>query len=223
MALFLRQGKNGYRYNTDSILLYHFVARRRLNGLLLDVGCGCGVIGLLLARDYGVALTGVDIQEDMIAFCKENSQLNNIEADFHAADFRLFNSEKKFNTIVCNPPFYHASTTASANQSLKIARYANALPIDDFLKHSGKLLDSKGDLFFCYDAAYIYELTHILRDRKYRLKTLQFVYKNPSASARLALLHAKKTAISTTTILPPIITRDCAKEIAKKADTLCVA
>ncbi|MDR2638685.1 MAG: methyltransferase [Helicobacteraceae bacterium] len=225
----LRQPEKGYRYNTDSILLYRFASQKRLSGSLLDVGCGCGIVGLLLARDFGVSLVGVDIQEEMVSFAVQNGALNGIEARFFAADFRKFDIGEKFDAIVCNPPFYSAKTTASADMSLKLARYASALPIDDLLRGCGRALKSDGDLFFCYDAAQSATALKALDDARWRVRSMQFAHKESQSSARLVFIRAKKTAIRATEILPPFILRDekgvnaDIRSIGKKAGTQCVA
>ena len=46
----LYQLENGYRYNSDTLFLYDFIADK-IRGESLAVGCGCGVLGLLVARD----------------------------------------------------------------------------------------------------------------------------------------------------------------------------
>ena len=225
----LRQSQNGYRYTTDSILLYRFAAQKRLRGRLLDVGCGCGIVGLLLARDFGVELTGVDIQQEMIDFCMQNSALNGIRAEFITQDFRDYKSDYKFDTIICNPPFYNARTTPSENRSLQYARYASALPIDDLLKNAGRLISSNGDLFFCYDANAFYTVVQILSAQKYSLKAVCFVHTMITLNARLVLIWAKKSRVKAVTILPPIITQsanvksDFMQNATKKAATKCVA
>ena len=50
-SLKIRQSKRGYRFNLDSIILAHFVTlkSRTVN---LDLGCGNGVIALVLANLY---------------------------------------------------------------------------------------------------------------------------------------------------------------------------
>ncbi|MDR2906130.1 MAG: methyltransferase [Helicobacteraceae bacterium] len=228
----LKQPEKGYRYNTDSILLYDFVSLKR-GTELLDVGCGCGVIGLLLARDFGLGLTGVDIQGDMIKFARENAELNGIKARFFTADFRSFttlvseNRAKKYDAIVCNPPFYKAATTKSGDRSLNAARYANALPIDDFLRRAGALLCGNGDLFFCYDAGETYKLLNLLKVLKWNVRKVQFAHKDRETSARLIFINARKSPLKNSEVLPPIFMREngeisaAAKAISERAETIC--
>ncbi len=58
------QYKDGYRYNSDTVFLYNFISQEKLKGKLLDVGSGCGILGLLLKRDFSdIELYQIDIQE----------------------------------------------------------------------------------------------------------------------------------------------------------------
>lgn len=225
----LKQPTNGFRYNTDSILLYQFVALNAPKGKVLDVGCGCGVVGLLLARDFGVDLTGIDIQPEMIEFARENASLNGINACFVEGNYLSMSPESKFDLVVSNPPFYHAETLKSQNESLKYARYASSMPIDQMLKQTNRVLSTKGDLFFCYDANFLGDIVRALLSYKYKLKTVQFVHRSTKDPARLVLIHAKKMAIKSTKTLAPIFLHEESEisrsmlEIARKANTQCVA
>ncbi|MEJ2469363.1 MAG: methyltransferase, partial [Campylobacterales bacterium] len=46
--MLLYQPSEGYCYNSDSIFLYDFVSSFKPRGRMLDVGAGCGVVGLLV-------------------------------------------------------------------------------------------------------------------------------------------------------------------------------
>ncbi len=228
-SLRLKQPQNGFRYNTDSILLYQFAAASTPSGRMLDVGCGCGVVGLLLARDFNLTLTGVDIQEEMIACAKENGAMNNLKARFFQEDFRHFKSPERFESIVCNPPFYSEKTLTSQNPSLRLARYRDALPLTDLLSRCSSLLTSKGSLFFCYEASVLHEALVELKRQRYHLKTLQFVHRDHSAPARLVLLQARKLPVRATITRAPIFLHEAntvsvaMNQFAQRANTLCVA
>lgn len=225
----LKQPENGFRYNTDSILLYQFAASTPLRGRALDVGCGCGVVGLLLARDFGLSLTGVDLQEEMIACAMENGAANRIDARFVQSDFRHFKSDDRFDVIVCNPPFYSEKTLTSQNPSLRLARYRDALPLADLLSRCSSLLDTKGELFFCYEAAAFYETLGTLKAHRYHLKSLRFVHRDQQTPARLVLFQVRKMPVRATTTHPPIFLHEKSaispqmSQFAKEANTLCVA
>lgn len=44
----LAQLSDGYRYNSDSLLLADFVLEMGIKNQVLEVGSGCGIIGILL-------------------------------------------------------------------------------------------------------------------------------------------------------------------------------
>ena len=61
--MLLYQPDEGYCYNSDSIFLYGFISRFEPKGKTLDVGAGCGIVGLLVARDFpAVTLEAVEKQ-----------------------------------------------------------------------------------------------------------------------------------------------------------------
>ncbi|EAI4213679.1 methyltransferase, partial [Campylobacter coli] len=46
----LAQLSDGYRYNSDSLLLADFVLEMGIKNQVLEVGSGCGIIGILLKK-----------------------------------------------------------------------------------------------------------------------------------------------------------------------------
>lgn len=88
MKLF--QLKDGYRYNSDSLFLWDFARKNcsfKASQSLLDVGCGCGILGLLLARDFNCALSCIDIQPQNCELAQINAGANDIKASIICADF----------------------------------------------------------------------------------------------------------------------------------------
>lgn len=106
--MIITQSKNGYRYNSDTMFLYDFIREGGARGEVLDAGCGSGVLGLLLKRDFPkISLSLLDILEANVNLAATNASQNGLEAEFITADFAKFKSEKRFDLIVSNPPFYH--------------------------------------------------------------------------------------------------------------------
>ena len=80
MKLF--QKEVGYRYNSDTLLLYDFICSFAPKGALLDVGCGCGILGLLLKRDFpSLHVSLLDIQAQNCEIAKANALENQIELE----------------------------------------------------------------------------------------------------------------------------------------------
>jgi release factor glutamine methyltransferase len=74
---------------------------------VLDVGTGCGMLGILAAEKVG-SVVAVDLNPYAISCAKENSALNNVRSkiDFIQADlFTALNAEATFDLILFNAPY----------------------------------------------------------------------------------------------------------------------
>lgn len=106
--MLLYQPESGYCYNSDSVFLYDFISSLHPKGRVLDVGAGCGVVGLLVARDNPkVQLEAVEKQEAFIFYATTNARVNQIEYTMHEGDFLDLDESEKYDYIISNPPFYH--------------------------------------------------------------------------------------------------------------------
>ena len=76
-----------------------------LSGNGLDLGCGLGVIGIVLSKLYSVNMDMVDINKTAVQLSKENTIKNNVQRStnvFYSDGFSLV--EKQYDFIVTNPP-----------------------------------------------------------------------------------------------------------------------
>src|SRR5450759_5282099 len=70
-SLRIFQKKRGYRFSLDSILLSHFVFSKPKTSNI-DLGCGSGIIMLILARRFPhTTWLGVEIQEGLAALAQK--------------------------------------------------------------------------------------------------------------------------------------------------------
>ncbi|ARR00838.1 MULTISPECIES: tRNA1(Val) (adenine(37)-N6)-methyltransferase [Campylobacter] len=221
----LYQLKDGYRYNSDTLFLYDFIGNK-LKGEILDVGCGCGILGFLVARDNKISLSGIDIEPLNIEISRHNSRINGIKANFIVGDFAEFRSEVKFDFIISNPPFYHANVIKSQNSHIARSRYSNSLNLEQFLASCNRNLKPKGVLYFCYDAKQIREIFALFDKFKMNATKLKFIHSKHNQSAKLVLIESKKSSRSMCEVVPPLVVFDKdefsigAKEIFKKANTI---
>ncbi|MDX1808230.1 MAG: methyltransferase [Sulfurospirillaceae bacterium] len=220
------QYKNGYRYNSDTVFLYNFISKYNLKGEVLDVGCGCGILGLLLKRDFDqIKLTQIDIQEKNTILTQKNAATNNITTKVISDDFLIHDFDEKFDVIVSNPPFYHSGSLKSEDISLYLSRHSDALVFDDFVKKAYKLLNHRGSLIFCYDAKQIDIITASLINAKFKINELQFVHVDKNKPASLVMILAKRESKSLCKVLPSIVlyeNKELTKDVQNffiKADT----
>jgi tRNA1(Val) A37 N6-methylase TrmN6 len=206
--MFLYQPPSGYCYNSDSIFLYDFISGFQPKGSLLDVGCGVGILSLLLTRDFGLQTSIIDKQEKMLAYATHNFRLNGLEVTPYLGDFLSLKTEARFDTIISNPPFYDPRVTQSEDTHLNIARYAHHLPIEGLIRRVKTFLKPKGWFIFCYDAKQIDLLMHQLRSYGINPEVIRFVHSKIDRESKLVMIAARNNTKSMTKVLPPLIVFD---------------
>lgn len=207
MQLF--QYENGYRYNSDSLLLYDFICSFNPKGNVLDIGSGSGVLGLLIKRDCPtINLEQIEVQESHYALTCKNAQHNMIDSNVICADFLNYRFISSFDFIISNPPFYHSGAQKSENESLKISRHSDALPLESFLKKVASLLEFRGSFIFCYDAKQIDILIASLLKFNLKPNNIKFIHTKRGKDASIVLIHAKKGSKSLCNVLAPLVIYD---------------
>lgn len=227
--MLLYQPESGYCYNSDSIFLYHFISSFKPKGRVLDVGAGCGVVGLLVARDNKkVKLEAVETQDEFAQYAANNARVNKIDYTLHHCDFLDFETEEKFDYIVSNPPFYPDGTTKSNNKMLSIARYNSSLPLEKFFKKVSQILKPHSHFVFCYDARQFALICAELEKVKFRVVDVQFVHPKVDREAAIVMIHARNNSRSLMKVHKPLIAFEGnefsseVQEIYKKASTQSV-
>jgi tRNA1(Val) A37 N6-methylase TrmN6 len=177
-------------------------------GEVLDIGCGCGILGLLTARDFPIELTSIDKQSHNVFLTAKNAEVNGLEVKVIEDDFLAQRFDKRFDFIISNPPYYHDGVSESENEALHVSRYATHMPMEEFIKKVKKLLKNRGHFIFCYDAKSIQELLSLLKDAKIQVEDLQFVHGTSDKFSSLVLIHARVGSRSKTKVHPPLINMD---------------
>jgi len=224
--MLLYQPESGYCYNSDSLFLYDFINFFKPKGKVLDVGAGCGIVGLLVARDnQNVALEAVEKQAAFREYAKINARVNKIPLNLYAGDFLELKSDTKYDYIISNPPFYPAGVKRSENEMLFHARYNINLPLGPFFKKVSQLLKPQSHFIFCYDATQFGLICEELAKVKMRVVDVQFVHPKIDRSASLVLVHARNGSKAMMKVWPPLISFEGSRpslkveEIYKKANT----
>ena len=89
-----------------SKLLLETIAKVDLGNSILDMGCGVGPIGLVLASlDPNRRVTLADVNPRALACCKENAKSLGLEGQVEVVESDIYeNIPNQFTTIVTNPP-----------------------------------------------------------------------------------------------------------------------
>jgi methyltransferase small len=193
---------------------------RAIYGDVLDVGAGCGILGFLLKRDFkSINLSLLEIQERNLEILKLNSSQNDLPAEILHADFAEFKSEKRFDFIVSNPPFYRERISLSKEPHMALSKSAASLSLQCFIRSANSHLKPNGTLIFCYDAGKIAKICEILEGSKLNLTRLGFVYPSCDKAAKLALIEARKGSRAQCEIILPLYA-GAHGERTKEAETI---
>lgn len=135
--------------------------RRRI----LDVGCGTGLITLMLAQRFPDAhIVGVEIDEESADEALQNVK-NSKWCDkiiIHHADFNTCNEleDDAYDLIVSNPPFFTNGLDAP-NESRNQARHETTLTLHALLVRGAQLLTKKGKIALVLPAERLGELQKV--------------------------------------------------------------
>lgn len=142
----------GFPLSTDSIALSGFVTLPK-NAKVLDLGSGCGTLGLLLCAHHpDCHVTGVEITEDAHAEALENIRRNSLELRLESicADIRDIPSVLQpgsFTVCVSNPPYF---TAGPQSQKTPLARREDSCSLEELFKAAAWSLKYGGDFFLVH-------------------------------------------------------------------------
>ena len=188
--------KGAFPLSTDSILLSDF-AKRPPRARILDLGAGCGTLGILLcAKDDSCHITGVELEETAHQESLDNIRRNCLDTRMVSicADLRSVSemfSPGSFSCCVSNPPYFGAG---APSQSLPTARQEGSCTPEDLFACGSRALKFGGDFFLVHKPERLAEL--ITTAAKYQLeaKRLCLLRHRENAPVNLILLQLRKGA-----------------------------
>lgn len=138
------------KVNTDGVLLAA-ILDSEAPGKILDVGTGTGLIALMLAQRFPLALIdAVEIDENAAKTAKANfseSPFSKRTSLFHCPiENYLLNYDGQYDLIVSNPPFF-INSLRSDDPIKGIARHTDKNFFENLLKESANKLSDKGFLY----------------------------------------------------------------------------
>ncbi len=210
--LTLHQPRRGYRFSLDAFLLADFVLPgAHLHQPILDLGTGCGVVALLLARRFAHArLVGLELQTELVTFAQRNAVRNGLghRVDMVCADARTLPSLVSaggFGTVVCNPPYRRVGQgRLNPNGSRAMARHEVALTLAQLLDAARHALTRRGLLVMIYHPSRLAELCVELERTGLGLRRLRLIHPKPQAAASMVLVEAVCGGRDALEVLPPL-------------------
>ncbi len=205
----ISQPETGYRFSMDPFILAAHIQPIGFEKII-DVGCGCGIIPLILASRYpGLKILGVELQKVLFQFARKNTISNNLEKAIHIIHENIKNIDisdikGKADIIVSNPPYKKKGTGRLNPDSQKaIARHEILLDIDLLFKCSDRLLKEQGRLYIIFPAQRISDLMLAMEQYKFTPDFIRFVHIKKNTAARRVILCAAKNPGKPCTIAQP--------------------
>lgn len=185
---------------TDACLLaawFCYNLKKNKVNTCLDVGCGSGILSVFAAKELNASCTAIDINTEAIEQCRENFRINNIEnlLECYNANFvePIFSSYKKFDLIVCNPPYFTSLKKAESKKELA-RQSAEHFSIKSLFKQSASLLSVNAAL--CLVIPFDLLDTYMLNAKANNLHLWHkaFVRGTEETKIKRVLLHFKNIA-----------------------------
>ncbi len=226
----LSQPAKGFRFSLDSLLLSCFISPGQENSVV-DIGCGCGVVGLglILANQHkNIRVTGLDHCPDMIYHARFNSDLLNLshrltaqELDVSQVNSKNFLAES-FDLALTNPPYRKSESGRAPQEKSRIkASFCDDDKLNSFFRSAAFLLKNKGKTGIVFGAERLSELLDKMKSCSLIPKKILPVYGNLAKPARFVLVEGIKNAGPGLILLPPLILYDQSNKLTRQALEFC--
>ena len=184
----------GFPLSTDSMVLSDFV-RLPKNAKVLDLGSGCGTLGLLLcAKDESCTVTGVELEWQAHAAALENIARNGLSSRLFSicADLRSMPQEiaaGAYHVCVSNPPYFSGGERHSRTAT---ARREDTCAPSDLFAAASKALRYGGDFYLVHKPEKLAQLCFEASKADLEPKRLRLVRHRPDSPISLILLACRK-------------------------------
>lgn len=213
--LFVYQDKEMFNYSVDTILLANFATINPTVKRVLEVGTNNGALSIFLSdRSERLEIDALEIQEKAVKLAISNVEMNNKQNQINVIhdDFNHFwkkhnkNQDKKYDSIICNPPFYKVDTgfKRKGSEEVAIATHEIALNLDQLILGASKLLHQKGYLAIVEPTERLVDIFELMRKYGFEPKKVQFIHPRENAKSNLVLVEARFKTGWGTNFLPNI-------------------
>ncbi len=196
--------RNGYRiiqnsevfcFGMDAVLLCGF-ARVGKEERVLDLGCGNGIIPILLkARTEGAHFTGLEIQDINVDMANRSVALNGIEdsVDIVKGDIKEVSkifAGASFDVVTSNPPYMNENHGLKNPDSHKaIARHEILCTLDDVVAAAARVLKPGGRFYMVHRPHRLSDIYDAMRKYRIEPKRIRFVHPFANREANMVLIE----------------------------------
>ena len=182
--------------STDSMALADF-ARLPKQARVLDLGSGCGTIGMLLcARDSGCTVTGIELDETAHTMALKNANVNALQDRLCSicgdlTDLSVHTAAGSFDVCVSNPPYF---TAGFLSRTTPQARHEQNCSLDSLMASAAFALKFGGDFYLVHKPERLAEIFASACSHKLEPKRLCLLRHRENGPVSLVLVHCRKGA-----------------------------
>ncbi len=208
---FIIQNPQTFCFGMDAVLLSGF-ARVKPKETVLDLGCGNGIIPILLeAKTQGEHFTGLEIQPESADMARRSVLYNHLEdkISIEIGNIRDASSQfgaSSFHVITTNPPYMtgqHGLT--NPNEAKAIARHEILCTLEDIIRESAKLLKPQGRFYMVHRPFRLAEIMALMHKYGLEPKRMQLVYPFVDKEPNMVLLEGLRGGNPRVTVEKPLI------------------
>ena len=185
------QDEKVFRVGTDAVLIGALSTIGNKKNVL-EIGTGTGIISLMIAqRNRNAKILGIDINEEAIKLSSLNFK-NSIYAERLFAqniDFNDFKSEKKFDLIICNPPYFEISSQSNKDA---VAWQKVHLNFSQLIANAAFNLDIKGLFSVIIPAENNLEFVEIAKENSLYLSSKIVIFGRENLKPKRVILEFRK-------------------------------
>lgn len=210
-GLKLIQNPGWFCFGMDAVLLTAF-ARIKKHQTCLDLGCGNGVIPILLAgRTEGSSFTGLELQADIAEMAERSVRYNRLEDKVHIiqGDIKEATSifgAASFDVVTSNPPYLNQSHgLVSETDHKAIARHELACTLEDVVGEAARLLKPGGHFFMVHRPFRLAEIITCMVSHGLEPKRMRLVYPYVDKEPNMVLIEGVRGGNARIEVEKPLI------------------
>lgn len=189
-------GDNAFPLSTDSMLLASFVKLGH-NASVLDLGSGCGTLGLMLCASHNdCTVTGIELDREAHLAALENISRNQLSSRMNSlqGDLRNISALVKpgsYHCCISNPPYFSGGPASKAHTT---ARRDDCCTMEDLFHAASWAIKYGGDLFLVHRPEQLASIFACGRNTQLEPKRLCLVRHHPNSPVTLVLVQCRKGA-----------------------------
>lgn len=193
------QDTDCFSFSLDSIMLANFATIRLKDKKIVDLGCGNGVIPLIMSLRCDKKIIGVELQSKLADMAKRSVDYNGLNdvieiINTNMKDYVSDETFESFDLITCNPPYFKVNDKNFFNDNIEkvIARHEVEITLSELMVIVKKLLKNNGNFAIVHRTDRLMEILSEFRKNNIEPKRVRFVHEKRNKESTLVLIEGQK-------------------------------